>query len=176
MRISKFINLLSWFREYASALLLASLLSLVSCTESYDAAAVQDLPLAKWPAKKSYSFPFRVEDADKAYNFYFDVRHDLSYGFCNLFIQYKIFKKEDKLAVVQKREELELLDCQTGQPLGESGLLKFYSTTFYDNHFYLLMNQKFPSSGDYIFEVSHFMRPDTLSGVYSIGYALEKAN
>ncbi len=166
----------SGFMSFRKARLVFILLILVvACDSPYESAEVKDLPDAQWSAQTKYSFDFKITDENVPYNFFFDVRHDMSFGFCNLFIVYNIYQKGNKKPAFTKREELELLDCKTGEPLGQGGWLKTYSNNLYDNHFYLLNEQKFPSKGDYVFEVQHYMRPDTIQSVVSVGYTLEKA-
>lgn len=127
-----------------------------------------DLKESRWYADSTIRFQFKVVDTTQPYNLYYNIRHNLSYPYYNLYVQYQIHKETEKVTWVRKDENL--MSPSTGVPLGQG------SSDIYSCRFNVLQNHNFKEAGTYIFELKQDMRLDTLEGVSAVGFRLEFAN
>ena len=126
-----------------------------------------DLPNKVWVSDSVLNFQFEIENIDQPTNLYYNIRNTLSYPFQNLYVKYTL---QDTLGNVYDQNLInqDLFDVKTGRPLG-SGL-----GDVFDHQFELLKNYKFDRTGKYEVLLQHYMRPDTLKDVISVGIRLER--
>ncbi|MEM6522531.1 MAG: gliding motility lipoprotein GldH [Bacteroidota bacterium] len=125
-----------------------------------------DLTDKMWASDNVMRFEFEVETSKEPVNLYFNVRNSLSYPFQNLYVKYTL---KDTLDQVFSEELINynLFDIKTGKPFG-SGI-----GDVFDHRIELLGNYKFKNPGKYLVDLQHYMRPDTLNEIVSIGLRLE---
>ncbi len=127
-----------------------------------------DFPDQIWLASDIPSFEFKVEDASRNYNLYYNVRNALSYPYHNLYVRYSL---EDSLGnqLGGKLQNMDLFDPISGAPLGD-GL-----GDIFDHRILAIEGQKFSSPGTYRFSIQQFMRQDSLPLILSVGLRVEIA-
>lgn len=145
------------------------LITIASCADEGIYQDNIDFENGKWSSENPAKFKFDVSDTNSYYHFVYQVRNNLDYGYYNLYVQYSL---KDSLGnkIEGNLQELLLMDSKTGKPFG-SGF-----GTMYDHQFYAMKNFKFENPGSYQFMVRHYMRHDTLEGIYSVGLKLLKSD
>lgn len=120
-----------------------------------------------WYADKPVIFQFDIGDIDYRYSFYYNIRNTLLYPYQNLYLKYSL---EDTLGNVYKSEltNIQLFDSKTGRPYGK-GL-----GDIFDHRYKVIDQYQFINPGTYIFKINHYMRPDSLTEILSIGLRIEK--
>ena len=146
----------------------AALLALNACDEKRLYEQNTDLAGNQWYIDTIPSFTFRIADASKPYNIYYNVRNAISYPYYNLFVTYYLQDSTGK-QLSSRLQELLLADSKTGKPLGD-GL-----GDIFDHQILSLKNYRFPKNGTYTFRVKQYMRQDPLPFVMSVGVRVEKA-
>lgn len=149
-------------------LVAAILIMLISCDSGRVYEENKDFEEAFWQKDSVPAFTFEIKDVSVAYNILINIRNGFDYPFYNLYYQYEL---KDSLgnAIEKDMQEILLFDAKTGEPLG-SGL-----GDLLDHQQPVLSNFQFPFEGDYTIEFTHFMRPDTLPMILSVGARIEKA-
>ncbi|TRX53702.1 gliding motility lipoprotein GldH [Fulvivirga sp. M361] len=127
-----------------------------------------ELPKKLWLADSAIHFEFKLASSQKRYNLYYNIRNTRSYPFQNIYVRYNL---NDTLGNLVSKELInqDLFDPKTGKPYG-SGL-----GDIFDHQFTILKNHKFDQVGVYQFSLQHYMRPDTLKEIISVGMRLEEA-
>ncbi|MEM7106786.1 MAG: gliding motility lipoprotein GldH [Bacteroidota bacterium] len=126
-----------------------------------------DLADKTWLSDSVLRFDFELVTIEQPTNLFYNIRNSLSYPFQNLYVKYTL---TDTLGQVF-REELvnhNLFDVKTGKPFG-SGI-----GDVFDHRIKLLSNYRFENPGKYKIYLQHYMRPDTLKEVISVGVRLER--
>ncbi|XOV93224.1 MAG: gliding motility lipoprotein GldH [Bacteroidota bacterium] len=141
---------------------------LVSCDSGRIYEDNIDFDQLVWRKEKVPEFAFEIEDAKVPYNILINVRNGFDYPFYNLYYQYELTDSIGR-TLDKDMKELILFDAKTGEPFG-SGL-----GDMFDHQEPVLENYHFPSSGQYTIAFTHFMRPDTLPLILSVGARVEKA-
>ncbi|MEO0553269.1 MAG: gliding motility lipoprotein GldH [Bacteroidota bacterium] len=146
--------------------LILIMLALQACDESRIYERNIDLPDKIWLSDSTLNFKFEVDSNVQAVNLYYNVRNSLSYPFQNLYIKYTL---QDTLGTIFNQELVNqnLFDIKTGKPFG-SGI-----GDVFDHQFELLRDFKFEKHGKYQVSIQHYMRPDTLREIISVGIRLE---
>ncbi len=122
-----------------------------------------------WKVTEMPEFEFRIDDPEKKYNIYFNLRNSLDYPYSRIFITYHLQDSAgNKLQT--KLNTQDLFDQKTGSPFGSTGL-----GDIYDHRFLLLNNYEFKFPGKYKVKLEQFTRQDTLKGVLAIGVRVETA-
>lgn len=151
--------------KYLCFAVLATLL--VSCDSErvYEENIDFDQPF--WTKGNVPEFTFQIEEPAVSYNILINVRNGFDYPFYNLYYQYELM---DSIGNTLEKDMLELIlfDAKTGEPFG-SGL-----GDLFDHQKPVLEDYHFPESGKYSIAFTHFMRPDTLPLVLSVGARVEK--
>ena len=150
-------------------LLMALLAMLIfSCDSSRVFEENKDFDQPFWSKSSVPEFTFSIEDPTNAYNILINVRNASDYPFYNLYYEYDL---QDSTGRTLKKDMLELIlfDAKTGEPFG-SGL-----GDLFDHQNPVLENYQFPYPGKYTIAFTHFMRPDTLPLVLSVGARVEQA-
>jgi len=121
-----------------------------------------------WVADSVTTFDFQVDNNDKPYNIYLNVRNTNTYPYYNLYVKYSL---EDTLGNVLESDlvNYDLFHEKTGKPFG-AGLGDIFS-----HQFPLQEDYKFPNSGGYQIKLQQYMRQDSLQGIVSAGVRIENA-
>ena len=148
--------------------LMALLAILFSCDSSRVYEENKDFDGPFWPKSTVPAFTFDIEDTSESYNIFINVRNGFDYPFYNLYYEYAI---RDSLGITLEKDMLELIlfDSKSGEPFG-SGL-----GDLFDHQKPVLENYQFPQPGQYSIAFTHFMRPDTLPLILSVGARVEKS-
>lgn len=76
--------------------------SLSACIDHAVIDTSEELSGRTWSYTKKVSFPVKIEDAGKAYNIYFNLRHTGDYRYSNIFVLIHQKSPEGKLSTVQR--------------------------------------------------------------------------
>jgi gliding motility-associated lipoprotein GldH len=122
-----------------------------------------------WKLNDPQEFEFRIEDLEKKYNLYFNVRNSLDYPYSRIFITYHL---QDSVGneLQSKLNTQDLFDQKTGVPFGSSSV-----GDIYDHQFLLLNEYQFKLRGKYKLKLEQYTRQDTLLGIMAIGVRVEIA-
>ena len=121
----------------------------------------------QWYYKNPIPFDVHINDTNKLYNVYVNLRISSDYKYNNLFMWVNTTNPAKKTD--QRRIEIRLAN-DGGKWLG-NGL-----GDLYDYQFPVFQKIKFPTSGFYRFELEQNMRDDTLMHVKSVGVRIEEAH
>lgn len=147
-------------------LLVAVLISLVSCDSNRIFEDNQDLEEAFWHKDSVISFRFTVPDATLRYQVSTNIRNSSAYPFHNLYYQYNLTDSTGRV-LAGKLENINLFDPKTGQPNG-SGL-----GDLFDHRQQILDDFEFPYSGEFEISFQQYMRMDSLPLILSVGARVE---
>ena len=148
--------------------LLAFVCVLSSCDTNRVYEMNHDFEDRTWKINEPQEFEFRIDDPEKKYNLYYNVRNSLDYPYSRIFITYHL---QDSLGneLQSQLKTQDLFDQKTGAPFGSSSL-----GDIYDHQFLLLNEYEFKLPGTYKLKLEQFTRQDTLKGVLAIGARVEK--
>jgi gliding motility-associated lipoprotein GldH len=119
-----------------------------------------------WSYIKKVSIPVKIEDADKSYNLYMNLRHTADYKYANIFVLIHQVAPGGKRSTERKEFKLAYPD---GEWLGSgSGNLYTYQLLFKENY-------TFPAAGNYAFEFEQNMRDNPLREIRDVGLRVEPA-
>ncbi|MBK5286399.1 MAG: gliding motility lipoprotein GldH [Bacteroidia bacterium] len=124
------------------------------------------IPNYEWEMNNVLRFDVPIEDTIADYNMYFNVRNASGYSFSNLYLFFTVHSPEGKAE--RDTVEIKLAD-ETGKWLGE-GL-----GDIWDNKILFRRNFRFPSKGNYVFEMEQAMRVNPLSYIMDAGIRIEYA-
>lgn len=119
-----------------------------------------------WLADSTPNFQFDIDDTEKTYNLYLNIRNTNTYPYHNLYVKY-VLQDSSGNNIKEELVNKTLYNEKTGEPYG-SGLGDIYS-----HQFLLAENLTFNESGMYRVTLQQYMRQDTLSGIVSAGVRLE---
>jgi gliding motility-associated lipoprotein GldH len=145
--------------------LLASFLILSSCNNNVvytDSVAMSN---NKWPLLNLAVFRATITDTLNSNNLFFTLRTGSDYPFRNIFL----------FVTATSPEGRNITDTLQYSLADDKG--KWYGKGFGDIHELKLpykTNIFFPSKGEYTFKIQHGMRTEDLTGVYDIGFRIEK--
>jgi len=120
-----------------------------------------------WRVDEPVIIDFKIEDASKPYNIYYNVRNSLEYPYARLFIQYTLADSTGS-QIDKKLNAQYLFDQKTGKPLGQSGI-----GDVFDHRFLLIEKHVFGNPGKYQLKIEQFNRQDTLRGILAVGARVE---
>lgn len=149
-------------------MLIAIVLS--SCDESRLYEDYHDFENGSWAIKDLPRFDFSIQDTQRTYNLYCNLRSSISYPFSDFRFTYEL---QDSLHMSLDRKLVTqyLFDKKTGKPFGDSGL-----GDIYDNQFLILKDYKFRKAGVYTMQFEQFMRTDELEGILAVGLRVERTS
>ncbi len=140
------------------------------CIEACDKARLFDenkeIANEQWYYKNHLLFDVNIEDTNKIYNIYVNLRVSNDYKYCNLFM---MLHQTSPSKLTQKERKEFILADESGKWLGK-GL-----GDLYDYQIQVYPNIKFHEKGIYRFELEQNMRNDTLLNVKSAGIRIEEA-
>lgn len=155
-------------KDFTLSVLILLAFQLTSCDANRVFEKNVELPQKMWLADSTVHFEFTLASSKKRYNLYYNIRNTRSYPFQNIYVRYHL---HDTLGneVGKSLINQDLFDPKTGRPYG-SGI-----GDVFDHQFLILENYKFDRVGVYQFNLQHYMRPDTLQEIVSVGLRLEEA-
>lgn len=120
-----------------------------------------------WRSDNILPFSAVISDTQSLYNFYLDVRNDITYSYSNLYLFMKTVFPDGQVTT-------DTIECTLagydGKWLGSgSGSVRF-------NRFLFQQNMRFPITGTYLFEVEQAMRVEDLKGILDIGIRIDKVH
>ena len=130
----------------------------------------QNLTLEKryWRVDEPLTFNFKIQDTEKPYSVYYNVRNSIDYPFARLFIQYTLSDSTGQ-PLDKKLNSQYLFEQKTGKPLGQSGI-----GDVFDHQFMIIEKQIFNYPGKYKLTIEQFNRQDTLLGILAVGARVER--
>lgn len=141
-----------------------ALLLITSCQRNRVFEENQAIPGGLWTTDNRLVFKPMISDSAARYNFYFNIRNDLSYPYANLFLFLKTRFPDGRIA-------RDTLECQLAGPDG-----RWLGSGMGDVRFSRFLFQEgisFPRSGIYHFEVEQAMRVKELKGIMDVGILIE---
>jgi gliding motility-associated lipoprotein GldH len=141
---------------------------LVSCNDQ-QAIIDTNIELDKfnWSYSEKVKIPFTIEQVEKSYNLFLNLRHTSDYRYSNIFLLIQIIDPNGKKTTERKEFKLALPD---GEWLGSgSGNLYSYQILFKENF-------KFTLKGKYTIELEQNMRDNPLDYITDAGIRVERAN
>jgi gliding motility-associated lipoprotein GldH len=133
-----------------------------SCVGDSFFEAKHDFDNGNWSVDEQIQFEFEVETNAIVYELYLSLRHTLDYPFHNLYFQYQLIDQDENI-LKERLVNLELFDSKTGRPIGSGiGVYRDLETRIEEG---ISLN----NNGKYKVVVMHYMRPDVLQGIQSIG-------
>lgn len=118
-----------------------------------------------WNKDSVIHFQFNIEDTITLYKFYLNIRHNTDYHYSNIYF----FMNGKFPNGNTTRDTIEcILADRKGNWVGKgTGKIR-------DNRILLKEHLRFPSRGDYTFEIEQAMRDISLKGIEDIGIRIEK--
>lgn len=153
-------------RQWGIALLAACAAALAGCGHEAVVSQSGEVPNGEWAFTHSLRFTADISDTLAPMNYYIQLRHGGDYAYRNLIVYFKTFRPDNTYTV-------DTVDCPLAAPNGQwlgRGL-----GDLLDSRVLFKINQRFPMSGTYNFEIQHAMRPDTIHEVFDVGLVVEKA-
>lgn len=140
---------------------------LCGCSQSTFYDKHQTVDTEGWSMDEDLRFAVDIEDTQKPYDFYIDVRNARDYAYSNLFL----FITTTFPDQVVRRDTLE---CPLADPYG-----KWYgrqTRRYVDGRYLLHQRVIFPMKGTYTFQINHAMRDTLVTGIKNIGLHVETAS
>ncbi len=145
---------------------LCLLISQFSCDDRRVFEEYADFDQKFWLADSVQSFNFEIDQPDKSYNLFLNVRNTNTYPYHNLYVKYQLLDSTGN-TITENLINKNLYDAKTGEPQG-SGLGDIFS-----HQFLIQENISFATKGSYSLSLQQYMRQDTLKGLVSAGFRLE---
>lgn len=145
-------------------LMLLSLTLLFGCNDSAVIDTSQEINERHWSYDNKVTFPVKIEDASKAYNIYFNLRHTAEYKYSNIFILFHQGGPGMKMNTERREFQLAYPD---GEWLGSG------SGNLYSYQLLLKENYRFPKAGTYSFKFEQNMRDNPLREISDVGIRVE---
>lgn len=146
--------------------LFCSLFCIVACDKARLFDENKEIANEQWYYKNHLLFDVNIEDTNKVYNIYVNLRVSNDYKYCNMFMM--LHQTSPSKQIQKERKEFILAD-ESGRWLG-NGL-----GDLYDYQIQVYPHIKFHERGIYRFELEQNMRNDTLYNVKSAGIRIEDA-
>lgn len=150
-----------------SPVLILLLAILCSCAEDRLYEAKNDFDNGSWHVDDQIQFEFDIESNAISYNLSLSLRHTLDYPFHNLYYQYQLIDQDENI-VTERLVNLELFNPKSGRPIGSGiGVYRDLETLVEEN-------LSFSTTGRYKISLKHYMRPEVLQGIISVGIKVKK--
>jgi len=121
-----------------------------------------------WVFNNPAEFEFEINEPDKSYNLFLNIRNTAKYQYQNIYLQYYLEDSTGRL-LSKELKNIQLFNSITGVPLG-NGL-----GDLFDIEKVFLEDYSFENSGKYRLRVDQFMRQDSLPEILSVGLRVEYA-
>ncbi len=119
-----------------------------------------------WSVENVISYEFDIEEKDKRYDMFIDLRNSGSYEYSNLYVFFK-------LEFPNGKQSVDTVECFLADPTGRwygSGL-----GDVYDNRIRVKKGVSFPLNGKYRVSIEQAMRKETLDGILDVGFRLSNS-
>ena len=140
---------------------------LFSCEQKEKNVFIKKLKNDGWSKDSFIHFEFEVKKSGEKINFLYQVQYDPSYPYQNIWLKYKL-SAPGGAELVQAKDNLFLFDPASGKPTGEYSKKKNYKLA------YFLKEVVLEKKGKYTIDIHHYMRPEKLEGIQSLGLVLER--
>lgn len=140
---------------------------LVGCESDPLINETMEIDASIWAYEQPVTFTAEVDDTLANHNFYIQLRHGGDYKYQNLIVFFRTYYPNNTFIT-------DTVDCPLAEPDGKwkgSGL-----GDILDNRIVFKINQKFPQTGTYNFELQHGMRPDSIHEIYDVGLLVHQTN
>lgn len=141
---------------------------LYSCSSFEKKISIRNLKNSEWQKDSLLHFDFNLNQAKNKLNFLYQVQYLPSYPFQNIWLTYTL-KDPDGLELIHSKDNLFLFEPLSGRPLGEHSKNRNYALA------YFLKDVVLTKQGKYTIDIQHYMRPDVLTGIESLGVMIEKS-
>lgn len=150
--------------KYFSILLFSTVF--VACKDNAVVDVNKEITDRNWSYIRKVSIPVTIDDANKQYNLYMNLRHTADYKYSNIFVLVHQMSPGAKRITERKEFQLAYAD---GEWLGSgSGNLYSYQLLFKERY-------KFPKAGTYTFQFEQNMRDNPLREIRNVGLRVEVA-
>lgn len=127
-----------------------------------------DFPGRVWASGEAVEFDFTIADPNAPYDLYYTIRNTNGYPYQNIYLQYYLMDSSGLLLRKELNNVL-LFNAVTGVPLGNGiGDIFVLQKRFLEQY-------NFGRAGVYRLRIDHYMRPDTLPEVASVGIVVKKS-
>jgi gliding motility-associated lipoprotein GldH len=152
--------------SFKQLIVIASLLTVISCTETGLYEKVVFMQGNEWSNAQTPEFNFEIKDTSTNYLVYFLFRHADAYEYNNVWIKLKSQLPGDSVA---RTERFDIPLAANNRWLG-SGMDDIF------DHRVLLYKEpvRFIKPGNYTIQISHDMRIEPVNHVFNVGLRLEK--
>lgn len=154
-------------RQFLFLTLILTFLGLGGCSSDSVYEENIDLEDKTWVASDSIQFSFRIEEPDKRYNIFYNVRNTITYPYNNLYLSYYL-KNSQGDTIDQNLMNIILFEPKTGKPQGK-GLGDIFS-----HQYRIIPAYEFPDTGVYSLRLKQSMRMDSLPEILSIGISVKE--
>ncbi len=161
-------NIFPFTNKLQILILAICMLCLLACDSGSVYEENVDIHNKTWLAGDSIQFSFRIDEPDKKYDIYYNVRNTITYPFQNLYVTYDLTDLQgDSLRA--DLVNILLFDPKTGKPHG-NGLGDIFS-----HQHKILPEFQFPDTGVYTLHLKQAMRIDSLQEILSTGISVKEA-
>ena len=161
----KLIVLLNSIQKFILLLIISSL---HSCSSFEKKICIRNLKNNEWQKDSLLKFKFNLNQPTNKFNFLYQVQYLPSYSFQNIWLKYTL-KDPDGHDLIQSKDNLFLFEPNTGKPLGDQSKNRNYALAYFRK------NVELTKSGIYTIDIQHYMRPNILTGIESIGIVVEES-
>ena len=148
---------------YFMTALLATLL-FAACDDSVFYSEHERVDEKGWNMNDTKYFNVDVENTNRMFNFYVDLRNTQDYPYSKTFLFIKTTFPDGGIAI-------DTMECPLADPEG-----RWYgkeSGKYVDNRYFLRKNVMFPQKGRYTFAITQATRDTNLVGVKDVGIVIE---
>ncbi|HAC24216.1 MAG TPA: hypothetical protein DCE81_04805 [Cytophagales bacterium] len=142
---------------------------MASCdrTESLVFSDYHDFDNRVWAMADTVKFRFQIADTTRAYNLFCQFRNSRDYPWDRVYVNWMLQDSANR--VIEKSLLSIRLFEKSGKPLGSTSM-----GSIYDHHQVILRAYRFGSAGRYTLTFTQMMRLDSVKGVPSVGFRVEK--
>jgi len=148
-------------------LLLSFCFLLQSCSQSFIYEKDISLPENTWAYANKLDFPFEISDTKALQNLYLDITHNTEFKTQNMYV--KFHTKSPSGKIVSDLVSLELAE-KDGVWFGDCG------GEWCDLRIPIQSGAYFDETGTYTLSIEQYTRTESLKGVKSIGFRVEKTD
>jgi len=148
--------------------LIIALFSFISCNSQIKYQSYQNFDDGNWYYDSLAIFEFNITEPNTSYDLSFLVRNSISYPFYNLYTQYELVNQDESL-LIKGMKESNLMNIKTGEPFGKG------VGDLFDHSILLVPHYQFKDTGTYQIKLRQFMRTDTLSEIFAVGFQIKNS-
>lgn len=134
----------------------------LGCQSENQHTIIKPIKNGVWYQDSTLQYSIHVKLPQNHLDFLYQVQYSKDYPFENIWLDYSLFDPNGKL-LANSRDNLGLFESRTGRPFGEGTDERRFLDAFF------LRNIKLSETGEYRLKVKHYMRPDSIPGIQSIG-------